>query len=120
MTLDTLDNYISSYFSKIQINREVKGANNVTCKIIHSKKSLSLYVEFGINVCDKFYSRRIRISDHLLYNSSTQSNHFKGIIINKGEKIETKDKKKINSFIISQLKKLIVLSRRHAIATFTA
>ncbi|MBU1144538.1 MAG: hypothetical protein KJ971_01600 [Firmicutes bacterium] len=118
MTLLNLDQYIKSYIHKLKLDRKIKGVNNMTFEINHSKKSQSIYLSLCLLICNNNYTRTIRISDHFLDNQSTRSDKFKGVLLSPNKNISSDKLRSLESYISQQITKLLRDAPRHAIYTF--
>lgn len=119
MTLLTLDQYIDTYIHKLQINKSIKDVNNISYKIKHSNKSNSIYIDIQLNVCERMYSRTIRVSDHYLDNESTQSKHFCGLLLNPNQPMSSYKLRTLEKIIDTKIRQLVKRAPLHAIYHLT-
>ncbi len=120
MTLLNLDHYINMYIHKLKLNKSIKGVNNVTHFINHSKKSKSIYLSLYLLIGNNNYKKTLRISDHYLNNLNTKSDKFKGILVGSNKNISSEKLRKLENYIFHQIKKLLKDAPMHAIYTFDA
>lgn len=120
MTLSNLDHHINMYIHKLQLNKSIKGVNNIRHEINHSKRSKSIYLSLSLLCGNYNYKRTVRFSDHRLDNKTTNSNKFKGMIVTTKGNISHSKLRDIEACVTGQIKKLLRDAPMHAIYTFTA